>query len=138
MLKAVIFLIFAGLILINYGNADGITKEECIRKGGSYCPGKKYRECYFTLKEEVSTYEEAVNLCAKKGAVIPHISLSDYANFLNCTKFPWKFPFVMFLQPSLPTSDKCITATYMDISEFTALSRCSLQTKAKVVCEIPF
>ncbi|RXG72304.1 hypothetical protein Avbf_06111 [Armadillidium vulgare] len=60
------------------------AKGECERKGGNYCPGPKYKVCYLILKEEVSSFEEAEDLCDKYDAELPMYSIIDYANFLNC------------------------------------------------------
>ncbi|KAL7640368.1 UNVERIFIED_CONTAM: hypothetical protein RMT77_008641 [Armadillidium vulgare] len=140
MLKGIIFIgvIFVGVFSNRLKSRLGFTKEECEAKGGKFCPGQEYRECYIYLNETVSTYEEAEDLCAKKEAMLPYFSFKDYSNFLNCTEFPWPHPFKVFLQNSLPTSDKCLDTTFIDVSELISDTRCSLDDKINVICEIPF
>ncbi|RXG55962.1 hypothetical protein Avbf_06726 [Armadillidium vulgare] len=43
-----------------------------------------------------------------------------------------------FLQNSLPTSDKCLDTTVIDVPELISDTRCSLDDKINVICEIPF
>ncbi|RXG60075.1 hypothetical protein Avbf_18091 [Armadillidium vulgare] len=136
MLKIIIVLIFAGVFCSNLANADGISKELCEKKGGKYCPGQKVKECYLFLKEEVSRWQDAVDLCDKYGAELPYMDMTDYDNLLKCTKIPWKYPMTAFARNPLPTDDKCIVATATSVTEFSTLSRCSIEGKAKVICEI--
>ncbi|KAL7640367.1 UNVERIFIED_CONTAM: hypothetical protein RMT77_008640 [Armadillidium vulgare] len=140
MLKRIIIIgvIFVGVFSNRLKNRLGFTKEECEAKGGSFCPGQEYRECYIFLNETVSTYEEATDLCAKKEAMLPYYSFKDYSNALNCTKFPWPLPFSAFLQNSLPTSVKCLATTFLDVPELITDTRCKLDDKINVICEIPF
>ncbi|KAB7501919.1 hypothetical protein Anas_14236 [Armadillidium nasatum] len=84
MFKVILVFIVAGVFSSNLANAGGISKGECERKGGKYCPGPKIKECYLILKEEVSSFEEAADLCEKYDAELPAYSVIDYANFLNC------------------------------------------------------
>ncbi|RXG55998.1 hypothetical protein Avbf_16887 [Armadillidium vulgare] len=100
------------------------AKEGCEAKGGKFCPGEEYRECYIFLDEKVSTYEEAEDLCAKKEAMLPYYSFKDYSNLLNCTEVPGS-SLELFLQNSLPTSDKCLDTTVIDVPELISDTRCS-------------
>ncbi|KAB7507618.1 hypothetical protein Anas_05414 [Armadillidium nasatum] len=54
------------------------AKGECERKGGKYCPGPKIKVCYLFLKEEVSSFQEAADLCDKYDAEFPVMSIRDY------------------------------------------------------------
>ncbi|KAB7494517.1 hypothetical protein Anas_00372 [Armadillidium nasatum] len=54
------------------------------------------------------------------------------------TEYPWPHPFKAFLQNSLPTADKCLATTFIDVSELISDSRCELDDKINVICEIPF
>ncbi|KAL7640492.1 UNVERIFIED_CONTAM: hypothetical protein RMT77_008767 [Armadillidium vulgare] len=138
MFKVILVFIVAGAFSSNLANAEGISKGECERKGGKYCPGPKYKVCYLILKEEVSSFQEAVDLCDEYDAELPMYSVIDYANFLNCgLKFPWEFPFNVFVRNPLPTKDKCLVFTLVGFNEHTEYSRCSTEGKAKVICEIP-
>ncbi|KAL7632026.1 UNVERIFIED_CONTAM: hypothetical protein RMT77_017660 [Armadillidium vulgare] len=137
MLKVVIVLIVAGVFCSNLANAKGISKEKCEEKRGKYCPGPKMKECYLFLKEEVSSFQDAFDLCVKNGAELPYYSEIDYANLLNCSKIPFEFPITVFVQNPLPTENKCLTATGISVMEFSTLSRCFIKGKARVVCEIP-
>ncbi|KAL7632027.1 UNVERIFIED_CONTAM: hypothetical protein RMT77_017661 [Armadillidium vulgare] len=137
MLKVVIVLIVAGVFCSNLANAKGISKEKCEEKGGKYCPGPKMKECYLFLKEEVSSFQDAFDLCVKNGAELPYYSITDYANLLNCSKIPWEFPYTMFFRNPLPTQDKCLTVTRMSVMEITSQNLCFIKGKAKVGCEIP-
>ncbi|RXG62689.1 hypothetical protein Avbf_15789, partial [Armadillidium vulgare] len=87
--------------------------------------------CYFFLKEEVSSFQEAVDLCDEYDSQLPIESIIDYVNFLNCTKFPWEFPFNIFERNPLPTKDKCLAFMLVGVAEYTTLSRCSIKGKAK-------
>ncbi|KAL7640493.1 UNVERIFIED_CONTAM: hypothetical protein RMT77_008768 [Armadillidium vulgare] len=138
MFKVILVFILAGMFFSNLANAGGISKGECERKGGNYCPGPKYKVCYLILKEEVSSFQEAEDLCDKYDAELPMYSIIDYANFLNCgLKLPWQFPFNVFARNPLPTKDKCLAFTFVGLNEHTEYSRCSIEGKAKVACEIP-
>ncbi|KAB7507619.1 hypothetical protein Anas_05415 [Armadillidium nasatum] len=134
MLKVVAVFILVGVFSSSLVNAA--AKEECEGKGGKYCPGPKIKMCYLILKEEVSSFQEATDLCAKNGAELYYVDMTDYSNFLNCTKFPWDFPFTMFAKNPLPTEDKCLTCTLISVAELSIQSRCSIEGKAKVICEI--
>ncbi|RXG72303.1 hypothetical protein Avbf_06113, partial [Armadillidium vulgare] len=83
MFKVILVFILAGVFFSNLANAGGISKEACERKGGKYCPGPKIKMCYLILKEEVSSFEEAADLCHKYDAELPVYSIIDYVNFLN-------------------------------------------------------
>ncbi|KAL7640487.1 UNVERIFIED_CONTAM: hypothetical protein RMT77_008762 [Armadillidium vulgare] len=96
---------------------------------------RKRAESIF-LKEEVSTWQDADDICDKYEAELPYVSMTDYENFLKCTKFPWNFPFNVFVRNPLPTDDECIVATVTSLTEFSTLSRCSIKGEAKVICEI--
>ncbi|KAB7507617.1 hypothetical protein Anas_05417 [Armadillidium nasatum] len=137
MLKIIIVLIVAGVFCSNLANAKGISKEKCEEKGGKYCPGPKVKECYLFLKEEVSSFQDAFDLCVKNGAELPYYTITDYTNLLNCSKIPWEFPYTMFFKNPLPTGDKCLTATRISLMEITTQNHCSIKGKAKVGCEIP-
>ncbi|KAB7507621.1 hypothetical protein Anas_05413 [Armadillidium nasatum] len=137
MFKAILMFFLALVFSSNLANAGGISKEECERKGGKYCPGPKIKVCYLILKEEVSSFEEAADLCDKYDAELPGYSIKDYVNFLNCTKLPWEFPFNIFERNPLPTKNKCLVSTVVGVAEYTTLNRCSIEGKAKVMCEIP-
>ncbi|RXG53135.1 hypothetical protein Avbf_18329, partial [Armadillidium vulgare] len=108
MLKRIIIIgvIFVGVFSNRLKNRLGFTKEECEAKGGSFCPGQEYRECYIFLNETVLNF--------------------------------WPLPFSAFLQNSLPTSDKCLDTTVIDVPELISDTRCSLDDKINVICEIPF
>ncbi|KAL7640488.1 UNVERIFIED_CONTAM: hypothetical protein RMT77_008763 [Armadillidium vulgare] len=137
MFKVILVFVLAGVFFSNLANAGGISKEACERKGGKYCPGPKIKVCYLFLKEEVSSFKDAADLCDKYDAGLPGYSIIDYVNFLNCTKFPWEFPFNIFERNPLPTKDKCLVSTVLGLAAYTTLSRCSIEGKAKVICEIP-
>ncbi|RXG60335.1 hypothetical protein Avbf_11529 [Armadillidium vulgare] len=93
--------------------------------------------CYLPLPDEVTSYQEAEDLCKEKDSVLPLFHLQDYVNFTKCVDLSWKYPLTLFFQPSLSrTSDKCIASTFMNEAEFSTISRCSLKNKAKVMCEI--
>ncbi|KAL7640490.1 UNVERIFIED_CONTAM: hypothetical protein RMT77_008765 [Armadillidium vulgare] len=124
------------LLCLNITTAENITKQECKNLGGSYCPQDS--ECYFTLDEEVKSYKEAAELCATKKGVLPQLNMEDYNYFLNCTFFTWGFPFTAFFQSFHQNPDECVCMTLVDVSEFTILNRCEINTTAKVVCEAPF
>ncbi|KAB7504209.1 hypothetical protein Anas_12323, partial [Armadillidium nasatum] len=116
-----------------------IKPEKNVKKmGGKYCLGPNVKACYFSLKEEVFSFQEAVDLCYKKNAVVPHMNFADYSNFLTCTGFSWDFPFALFLQNPLPTPEKCIAVTLLNVNEYSTLSRCFMKSKMKVLCEILF
>ncbi|KAL7640491.1 UNVERIFIED_CONTAM: hypothetical protein RMT77_008766 [Armadillidium vulgare] len=130
------FLLF--VYFSNLSKAVKISRKKCEKMGGKYCPGPKVKACYFSLKEEVFSFQEAVDSCAKKGAVVPHMNFPDYSNFLTCTGFSWDFPFGLFLQNPLPAQEKCIAVTVLNVNEYSTLSRCSMKSKMKVFCEIRF
>ncbi|KAB7501152.1 hypothetical protein Anas_13563 [Armadillidium nasatum] len=134
MFKVILVFIVAGVFSSNLANADGgISKRECERKGGKYCPGPEMKMCYLILKEEVSSFEEAVDLCDEYDAELPAYSVIDFGNFLNCgVKTPWVFPFNVFARNPLPTKDKCLVFTVVGLNEHTEYSRCSVEGKAKV------
>ncbi|KAL7632025.1 UNVERIFIED_CONTAM: hypothetical protein RMT77_017659 [Armadillidium vulgare] len=137
MLKVVTVFILVGVFSSILVKAAGISKEECEAKGGKYCPGPKLKMCYLLLENKVSTFQEANDLCAKNGAEIVYVSMTDYSNFLKCgAKFPWAFPFTLFAKNPLPTEDKCLACTLTSVAELSTLSRCSIEGKANVVCEI--
>ncbi|KAL7632028.1 UNVERIFIED_CONTAM: hypothetical protein RMT77_017662 [Armadillidium vulgare] len=136
MQKVAIFFILAGVLSSNLANAGSISKAKCEEKGGKYCPGLKVKECYINLKEEVSSYEEAVDACEERGAVVPYMNMTDYSNYLKCCGYPWSFPLTVFLRNPLPTEDKCLAFTAQSKAEFFTLSSCSIKGKANVVCEI--
>ncbi|RXG52270.1 hypothetical protein Avbf_19067 [Armadillidium vulgare] len=45
---------------------------------------KKLRSVNLLLKEEVSTWQDAVDLCDKYEAELVYVSMIDYDNFLKC------------------------------------------------------
>ncbi|RXG56945.1 hypothetical protein Avbf_01673 [Armadillidium vulgare] len=57
--------------------------------------------------------------------------------FCPGTEVPWPHPWKLFLQNSLPTSDKCLDTTVIDVPELISDTRCSLDDKINVICEIP-
>lgn len=66
------------------------AKEDCEAKGGSYCPNTGFGDCFFFLKEKVSTYQEASDLCSKMDSRIPRYSFKAYSSLLNCKWLKFK------------------------------------------------
>ncbi|KAL7636951.1 UNVERIFIED_CONTAM: hypothetical protein RMT77_012711 [Armadillidium vulgare] len=138
MLKLIIRVFLIAAIFIGINNADKSTKEEiCKKRGGKYCCLSGI--CYLSLNETVSTYKEASDLCAKKGATIPSFNIADYAKYRYCFgDFPWKYPLTIFFLPLalFDVGSHCVSMHFIKRGEFTQTLRCSYETPVHVLCVI--
>ncbi|KAL7637026.1 UNVERIFIED_CONTAM: hypothetical protein RMT77_012784 [Armadillidium vulgare] len=137
MLKLIIRVFLIAAIFIGINNADKSTKEEiCKKRGGKYCCLSGI--CYLSLNETVSTYKEASDLCAKKGATIPSFSMADNVKYRYCFgDFPWKYPLTIFFLPyDYDVQNHCVSMHFVKRGEFILTLRCNYETPVHVLCKI--